>query len=119
MPKYRVPADIKRIVSSAIDQNLALPISQRAAYKVDGDKKVAGTGMRTARRIMSGSVDEAQLILMRAWFARHGESEKESSARKDRTSKASIAWRLWGGSIGERWVKSKLRSIERAKKAKE
>lgn len=119
MPKYKVPSNVRRIAAAAIDQNLSLPISQRAAYKEEGGKKIQGTGMRTARRLVSGSIDEAQMVLIRAWFARHGESEKEKIARKDRTSKASIAWRLWGGSEGRSFVNSKLRQLERERKKKE
>lgn len=77
MPKYTVPRELRAIAKKAIDYNLSLPISKRAAYKDENNKRVPGTGMRTARRLASGSVDEQQLILMRAWFARHGESEKE------------------------------------------
>ena len=113
---YSVPQNIRQIARKAIDYNLSLPMSRRASYKDDGTKRVPGTGMRTARRLVSGRVDEAQLRLMSAWFARHGESPKEARARRDRTSKASIAWALWGGSTGRRWVNSKLREIERRKK---
>tara|TARA_R100001460_G_scaffold83976_2_gene124965 strand:- start:406 stop:771 length:366 start_codon:yes stop_codon:yes gene_type:complete len=116
MPKYRVPGNISRIARRAIDYNLSLPISRRAAYKDEGGKRVPGTGMRTARRLASGSIDEEQMILMRAWFARHGESEKEAEARKDKTSKAAIAWALWGGNPGRRFVSAKLRELEREKK---
>ena len=84
--------------------------------KRDGPKVTFGTGMRTARRLASGSVDEAQLRLMRAWFARHGESPKEKEARRDKTSKASVAWALWGGSPAMRWVNSLVRDIERKEK---
>ena len=117
MPKVKVPTKIKELVYRAMQENIALPMSQRAAYK-DGknNKRVPGTGVRTARRLLSGSVDREQLELMRAWFARHGESEKEKEARKDRTSKASRAWRLWGGSLGRQWVESTLRDMERKDK---
>lgn len=118
MPKYSVPRDIRAIAKKAIDYNLSLPISKRAAYKDENNKRVPGTGMRTARRLASGAVDEQQLILMRAWFARHGESEKEKEARKDRTSKASIAWALWGGSKARTWANGMLRDIERKRKQK-
>ena len=118
MPKYNVPRDIRAIAKKAIDYNLSLPISKRAAYKDENNKRVPGTGMRTARRLASGAVDEQQLILMRAWFARHGESEKEKQARKDRTSKASIAWALWGGSKARTWANGMLRDIERKRKQK-
>jgi len=116
MPTYRVPASIRDIARRAIEQNLSRPISQRAAYKDEGNKRVAGTGMRTARRLVSGRIDEQQLILMRAWFARHGASDKERAKRKDKTSKASIAWRLWGGTGTISWINSTLREIERKRK---
>lgn len=113
MPKYRIPASIAKRAHEAIKYNNSLPISKRAAYKDEGGKRVPGTGMRTARRLASGRIDEEQMILMRAWFARHGESEKEKIARRDKTSKASIAWALWGGSEAKRFVNRKLKEIER------
>ena len=116
MKRYKVPKNIRDVAQRAVNYNLSLPISQRAAYKDKGDKRVAGTGMRTARRLISGSVDEAQMILMRAWFARHGKSPASAQARKDRTSKASIAFDLWGGNVGKRWVNYHLSRIERARK---
>ena len=116
MPKYKVPQNIIKIAQRAIDYNLSLPMSRRAAYKDDGNKRVPGTGMRTARRLASGAIDEQQMILMRAWFARHAESPGEKKARRDRTSKASIAWRLWGSNEARRWVSSRLREIERDRK---
>ena len=94
MPKFKVPNEIKRIAQRAIDYNLSLSISRRAAYKDEGGKRVPGTGMRTARRLASGEIDDEQARLMSAWFARHGESEKEKRARRDQTSKAAIAWAL-------------------------
>ena len=115
MPKYKVPQNIVKIAQRAIDYNLSLPMSRRAAYKDEGKKRVPGTGMRTARRLASGAIDEQQMILMRAWFARHAESPGEKKARQDRTSKASIAWALWGGSVGRRWVSATLRRIEKKK----
>jgi hypothetical protein len=112
MPVYSVPKSVRSTAARAIEYNLSLPISQRASYKPDGDKRIPGTGMRTARRLVRGKVDAKQIQLMVAWFARHGESDKEAAARQDRTSKASIAWALWGGNKGRQWAKSVLRQIE-------
>jgi len=116
MPRYRVPRKIRSIAAKAIDYNLSLPRSKRAAMKKEGDKIVFGTGMKTARKLVRDDVDEKQLRLMSAWFARHGASEKEKEARKDKTSKASIAWALWGGSAAKTWVNGTLRDIDRRKK---
>jgi len=112
MPTITVPKRIQLIANRAIEYNLSLPISQRAAYKDDNKKRVPGTGMRTARRLASGQVDLEQLRLMDAWFARHGESEAEAKARQDKTSKAAIAWALWGGTEGQRWVKRAIRQLD-------
>ena len=117
MPEYKVPANIQKIARNAIEYNLSFPVSQRAAWVKDGEKK-AGTGMRTARRLISGRVDADQLRLMRAWFARHGASEGEKKNRQDKTSKASRAWQLWGGSPAMRWVNQTLREIEKKEKEK-
>jgi hypothetical protein len=114
MPKFKVPRDIREIAQRAIDYNLSLPMSKRAAYKDEGDKRVPGTGMRTARRLASGEIDDEQARLMSAWFARHGESESEKVARRDQTSKAAIAWALWGGSPARRWVNAILRELDRS-----
>ena len=73
MPTVKVPASIREIAQRAIDQNLSLPVSKRAAWVKDGEKK-SGMGMRTARRLVSGEVDMQQLILMRASFDRDWET---------------------------------------------
>jgi hypothetical protein len=112
MPTVKVPREIQLLAQRAIDYNLSLPMSKRAAYKDDNGKRVPGTGMRTARRIASGEVDKEQLELMAAWFARHAEAEGSAKARQDKTSKAAIAWALWGGTPGRAWVKRALRSLD-------
>jgi hypothetical protein len=112
MPTVKVPREIQLLAQRAIDYNLSLPMSKRAAYKDDKGKRVPGTGMRTARRIASGEVDKEQLELMAAWFARHAEAEGSAKARQDKTSKAAIAWALWGGTPGRAWVKRALRSLD-------
>ena len=114
MPKFKVPKEIQVIAQRARDLNLSRPISQRAAYKDSGEGRVPGTGMLTARRLISGSVDAAQINLMVAWFARHGESKSETEARKKSNSKAAIAWALWGGTPGRTWAKQMQRKIQDA-----
>jgi hypothetical protein len=108
MAEYKVPREIRIIASKARDYNLSLPKSKRASY-ADGEP---GRGMLTARRLISGTVDSNQIVTMVAWFARHGESPREKQARQDKTSKASIAWALWGGNPARRWAKRIKRSID-------
>jgi len=113
VPTISVPRKIRQIAQRAIDYNMSRPISQRASYKDDDGDRVPGTGMKTARRLASGKVDLEQLKLMRAWFARHGDSEQEAKARQDQTSKAAIAWALWGGSPARSWVNQAIKSLEK------
>lgn len=103
MAQYTVPREIRTIAQRAIDYNLSLPISQRAAYE-DGPngKRQPGTGMATARKLVSGRVSDQQIDLMAAWFARHGAANQDQ--RQDKSSKAAIAWALWGGSPARAWV---------------
>lgn len=112
MPKIKVPREIQLLAQRAIDYNINLPPSRRAAYKEENGKRVPGTGMRTARRLASGVVDLDQLILMRAWFARHAESPDSAKARRDKTSKAAIAWALWGGNPARSWINKAIKSLE-------
>ncbi|MEE3020032.1 MAG: hypothetical protein VX313_02145 [Bacteroidota bacterium] len=116
--KISVPKNIQSAARAAYNKNLSLPMSKRAAYKDDNGKRVAGTGMQTAKKLMSGTVDADQIILMRAWFARHGESPKEKEARKDKNSKAYLAWQLWGGNAGRRFAEYHGKRIDKDKKQK-
>jgi hypothetical protein len=112
MPKYKVPREVQKIAQRALDYNLSLPLNQRAAYKEVEGKRVAGTGIRTARRLISGAIDEEQARLMSAWFARHASNEAEAEARKDKTSKAAVAFALWGGNPGRRYAEGLIRKLE-------
>ena len=90
MPKYKVPSNIQKIARESIEYNLSFPQSQRAAMKKENGKIVFGTGMRTARRLASGSIDADQMRLMR--------------------------WALWGGSAARRFVNAMLKELERKEK---
>lgn len=62
-------------------------------------------GVARARDLASGgNVSLKTIGRMRSFFARHGVDEQ--SRRDDSTSAANIAWLLWGGDAGRRWVDS-------------
>lgn len=110
MAQYKVPRDIQIIANRALEYNRSLPMSKRAAYKDKGNKRVPGTGMLTARRLASGRVNDSQIQLMAAWFARHSQANQDK--RRDRTSKMAIAWALWGGTPAQRWAKRISKQIK-------
>jgi len=110
MAQYNVPREIQIIANRALDYNASLPISKRAAYRTESNgDRVPGTGIRTARRLASGRVDDEQIQLMVAWFARHSEANQQQ--RKDQTTKMAIAWALWGGTPAMRWAKRIAKQI--------
>lgn len=114
MPTYSVPKKIRDYVQKAIDYNRSLPKSRRAAMKrLDNGDLIEGTGHKTAKKLIRGDIDYKQMKLMSAWFARHGNSKMEKEARRNRTSKASIAYALWGGNAARIWVRKMIIKIEK------
>lgn len=92
----------------------------REGLLLDG-RGMGGKGLRPetraeARRIARGEpVSREKMALMRGWFARHGASPSETAARRRqaadlaagrplRRAPALVAWLLWGGDAGRRWV---------------
>lgn len=70
-------------------------------------------GVARARDLANGvNVSMDTIKRMVSFFARHGGAKDETAARRDRTSAASIAWRLWGGNPGRAWAKRELRKGE-------
>ena len=92
-------------------------VVQSIARKALEDRKKHGrggteVGVARARDLANGKgMSEATLKRMKSFFARHDVDPKE-----DRSSAASIAWRLWGGSAARRWAISQLNKIERQRK---
>jgi len=58
-------------------------------------------GVARARDLASGNVSRETIGRMRSFFARHSGND-----RSDESSAANIAWLLWGGDSGRRWVES-------------
>jgi hypothetical protein len=53
-------------------------------------------------------IPHATLQRMRSFFARHDTPAEREARRKDPYSPAAIAWDLWGGDAGRRWVERVL-----------
>ena len=69
-------------------------------------------GVARARDLANGKgISEPTLKRMKSFFARHS-----VDPRDDKSSAASIAWRLWGGTAGRRWALGQLNKMERHRK---
>jgi hypothetical protein len=68
-------------------------------------------GVARARDLANGrDIPRRTLTRMRSFFARHG---AQGAADAARDSAQFIAWQLWGGSAGRRWVESELKDMEK------
>lgn len=100
MPNVKPPSVVQQIARKALED--------RAKHGRGGTE----VGVARARDLANGKgISPSTLKRMKSFFARHSVDPKD-----DKTSAASIAWRLWGGTAGRRWALSQLAKMERAKK---
>ena len=96
------PATVRNIAKNALER--------RKEHGRGGTE----VGVARARDLASGKgIPLETLKRMKSFFARHSVDPKE-----DKTSAASIAWGLWGGSAGRSWAEGQINKIERAKAKK-
>jgi hypothetical protein len=100
MPNPKPPSVVQQIARKALED--------RAKHHRGGTE----VGVARARDLSNGKgMSESTLKRMKSFFARHSVDPKQ-----DKSSAASIAWRLWGGSAGRRWAIGQLGKMERARK---
>ena len=91
-------------------------VVQQIARKALEDRKKHGrggteVGVARARDLSNGKgMSPSTLKRMKSFFARHSVDPKD-----DRTSAASIAWRLWGGTAGRQWANAQVNKLDRKK----
>jgi len=74
-----------------------------------------GSGVVRAQNLASGGgVSLETMKRMRSFFARHDGARERAAREKDETSAANIAWLLWGGDPGRKWVEAELAKIEKS-----
>ena len=99
------PKDVRNAAKNALER--------RQKYNRGG----TAVGVARARDLANGrNISEQTLGRMISFFARHGGSEDSMKARRDKTSAASIAWGLWGGSPGRAWAIREMARIRDKKK---
>jgi hypothetical protein len=72
-------------------------------------------GVATAKALVRGSIDEAKVRHVARYFPRHAVDARAVGYREGEAgfpSAGRIAWGLWGGDAGRRWVQSILASID-------
>lgn len=96
------PAAVRQIAKNALER--------RKEHGRGGTE----VGVARARDLAAGKgIPLETLKRMKSFFARHSVDPKS-----DKTSAASIAWGLWGGTAGQKWAEGQVNKAERAKAAK-
>ena len=95
------PATVRKIAANALER--------RKEHGRGGTE----VGVARARDLAAGKgIPLETLKRMKSFFARHSVDPKS-----DKTSAASIAWGLWGGTAGQKWAEGQVNKAERAKAA--
>lgn len=98
----RPPKAVREAARKALERR-----RERAAQT----KRPGGTlvGVARARDLARGAmIPRATMLRMRSFFARHDTPAERKARREDPYSPAAIAWGLWGGDAGRRWVERVL-----------
>ena len=79
-----------------------------------GGKGLVAETVRWARKLSHGDAVTAQKVRkMHGWFARHKVDKRPGWARPP--TAGYVAWLLWGGDPGMRWVNKLTRQIDKKK----
>jgi hypothetical protein len=71
-------------------------------------------GVARARDLKNGkNIPPKTLKRMKSFFARHDTAASRKNRNKSPKSRASIAWDLWGGNAGKKWVERELKKREK------
>lgn len=99
---FSITSAMSNNAKRAIERNSELPVSKRG---------MTDTGKRRARQLANGGdLSPLDVIQMRAWFARHT-STSRNSPNYDKREKAWVAWQGWGGDAGKRRINSIYRKM--------
>ena len=75
----------------------------------EASKLGIGSGVSRAASLMHGNVSVKTIKRMKAYFARHRKDKRGKNFHsKNDPSAGRIAWLLWGGDAGEKWVEQVL-----------
>jgi hypothetical protein len=99
------PKSVQEVARRALERRRKAPKSKKGGTMVGVSRgrdlaRGANISMRSIRRMVS-------------FFARH-DTPAERRNRKEKISRASISWDLWGGNPGRRWAESIVRRLKNA-----
>lgn len=101
-PPVIAPPSVARTARSALAR-------RRERSRLTARPGGTAVGVARARDLANGRpLSERTLKRMRSFFARHDTPAEQAARARNPYSPASIAWDLWGGNAGRRWVETVL-----------
>jgi len=95
-------------------QEIARKALERRRKAPKSKKGGTAVGISRGRDLARGAnISISSIRRMVSFFARH-DTPAERRNRKEKISRASISWDLWGGDPGRRWAESIVRRLKNA-----
>ena len=95
-------------------QEVARKALERRRKATKSKKGGTAVGISRGRDLARGAnISISSIKRMVSFFARH-DTPAERRNRKEKISRASISWDLWGGNPGRRWAESIVRRLKNA-----
>ena len=99
------PKGVQEVARKALERRRKAPKSKKGGTAV---------GISRGRDLARGvNISISSIRRMVSFFARH-DTPAERRNRKEKISRASISWDLWGGNPGRRWAESIVRRLKNA-----
>jgi len=96
------PKSVQEVAKKALERRREAPKSKKGGTAV---------GISRGRDLARGAnISMSSIRRMVSFFARH-DTPAERRNRKEKISRASISWDLWGGNPGRRWAESVIRRL--------
>ena len=96
------PKNVQEVAKKALERRREAPKSKKGGTAV---------GISRGRDLARGAnISMSSIRRMISFFARH-DTPAERKNRKEKISRASISWDLWGGNPGRRWAESIIRRL--------
>lgn len=114
---FEVPVSVRKAAAKGL--KLREEFGRGGLSIQEASKQGIGSGVARARDLIKGKVSLETVKRMKGYFSRHAVDANAKGAdsrgfwRDDSNPSAGwIAWLLWGGDAGEKWVNSILKNID-------
>jgi hypothetical protein len=113
---FEVPASVRKAAAKGLE--LRKEFGRGGLSIQEASKQGIGSGVARARDLIKGKVSLETVKRMRGYFSRHavdskakGDESRGYWGKDSNPSAGYIAWLLWGGDAGKRWVDGILKNV--------